>query len=66
MAATGEPYTVAARAISGRRAETGDDFLADRHVDLDAGPRAPDAQDDLARAMAQRVVDQVAERLPQP
>jgi hypothetical protein len=37
MAATGEPYTEAARAISSRLAETGDDFLADRHVDLDAG-----------------------------
>ncbi len=38
MAATGEPYTVAARAISSRSAETGDDdFLADRHADLDAG-----------------------------
>jgi hypothetical protein len=37
MAATSEPYTVAARAISGRFAETGDEFLADRHADLDAG-----------------------------
>jgi len=37
MAATGEPYTEAARAISSRFAGTGDDFLADRHADLDAG-----------------------------
>jgi hypothetical protein len=37
MAATGEPYTVAARAISRRLAGTRDDFLADRHADLDVG-----------------------------
>ena len=37
MAATGEPYAEASRAISSRFAGTGDDFLADRHADLDAG-----------------------------
>ena len=37
MAATGEPYTAAARAISSRAAGTDDDFVADRHADLDAG-----------------------------
>jgi hypothetical protein len=50
MAATGEPYTEAARhvgeaaspppsapAAAATSAETGDEFLADRHADLDVG-----------------------------
>jgi hypothetical protein len=37
MAATGEPYTVAARALSSRSAGADDEFLADRHADLDTG-----------------------------